>query len=256
MRVILRLQTNTIESEVALDGNYEISFGRSNKSDQKIPDEFMSNVHCKLVLTPPNLELIDLESKNGTYLNGIRVEHADVFIGDEIKAGTTKISLVPEKMDPNSVSALTFPGSNKDKVNRSLQLDFTGARSSNQSYGSHYPLEKKPTFSSQKELEARKKAQSKIRLSKQEIKLRNKARATLSSTLDLIILVFVISLPLIAINILFLYDPFALRNYRVGITGAAECICFFSFYYFNFYYSKFTVGEKMSGIQDLYDDQD
>jgi pSer/pThr/pTyr-binding forkhead associated (FHA) protein len=163
MRVILRLQTNTIESEVALDGNYEISFGRSNKSDQKIPDEFMSNVHCKLVLTPPNLELIDLESKNGTYLNGIRVEHADVFIGDEIKAGTTKISLVPEKMDPNSVSALTFPGSSKDKVNRSLQLDFTGARTSNQSYGSHYPLEKKPTFSSNKELEARKKAQSKIK---------------------------------------------------------------------------------------------
>ena len=256
MKVVLRLQTNTIISEVLIEANRPVMLGRGKDVQFKVPDEFMSNSHLKITLIPPRLEVTDLESKNGTYLNGIRIEQSDVFLGDEIKAGTTKMTVLAEKMDQDSVYALTFPGPTKDRISHGLHLDFTGARISNQNYGSKYPLEKKPTFSSNKELEVRKKAHSKIKLSKQEIKLRNKKKTSVASTIDFILFIVFLSSPLIATNFMMILDPLFLKDQRLFITGGAELICLLLFYFLNFKISKFTFGERLSGIRELYINQE
>lgn len=256
MKVILRLQTNTIVSEIPLDSNTSIVFGRSSKSDHKIPDEHISSSHCKISLRPPKLELIDLESKNGTYLNGLRVEQADIFLGDEIKIGETKITILTEKMYQNSINALTFPGVAKDRVSHGLQLDFTGARMINQGHGGLQITEKKPTASANKELEVRKKAQSKIKLSKQEVKLRNKKASSLASTFDMIFTVLAVAFPLVISNSVFLMNPSLFQDQRLLVMLISVIVFMTLFFIVNQKILKFTFGEKLAGIQKLYENQD
>lgn len=256
MKVILRLQTNTIVTEVPVEANTSVVIGRSSKSNYKIPDELMSSTHCKITLRPPRLDIVDLESKNGTYINGLRVEQSDIFMGDEIKIGSTKITILSEKMDENSVNALTFPGAAKDRYAHGLKLDFTGARLMNQGHvGSSVP-EKKPTASADKELEVRKMAHSKIRLSKEEVKLRNKKESSMAAMIDTILLVLSIAFPLIITNSVILINPDLFQDNRLMILFGSVFVWFGFFYVVNFKYLKFTLGEKISGIQKLYQDQD
>lgn len=256
MKVILRLQTNTIVNEILMDPNTSVVIGRSSKSDHKIPDDLMSSLHCKFSLKPPQLEVVDLESKNGTYLNGLRVEQADIFLGDEIKIGGTKVTILTEKMDQNSINALTFPGVARDRVAHGLQLDFTGARMINQSHSGIQITEKKPTASANKELEVRKKAHSKIKLSKEEVKLRNKKASSLASTFDMILTVFAVAFPLVVSNSVFLMNPQLFQDQRLLVMLISVIVFTGLFFIVNQKLLKFTLGEKLAGIQKLYEKQD
>ncbi len=256
MRVILKLQTNNTVSEIPLELHKSITIGRSSQSDHKIPDELMSSRHCRILLMPLKVEVTDLESKNGTYLNGLRIEQAEVFLGDEIKIGSTKITFLTDKMDPGSVDALTFPGAARDRQSHGLHLDFTGARMINQGLVNVNIAEKKPTTSANKELEVRKQVHSKIKLSKQEIKLRNKQSSSLSSTVDIILMFAAIALPLILSNIVILASPAFIQEHRLMVMFSIVAITVVLFYVINFKILKFTLGEKLAGIEKLYRDQE
>ena len=256
MKVILRMQTNTIVSEIPLEVGKQITIGRSSICNHKVPDELMSSTHCRIHLQSQKLEITDLESKNGTYLNGLRIEKSEIFLGDEIKIGSTKITIVSDKMDPHSVNALTFPGAVRDRQSHGLQLDFTGARMINQGLVNPALMERKPTNSANQELEARKKAKSTIKLSKQEIKLRNKKRASLASTFDVLLAISVIALPLIVSNVLILMNPTILQQHRLIMMLGSVVFCVGLFFVINFKVLKFTIGEKISGIEELYKNQD
>lgn len=256
MKVVLRLQTNTIVHVIQMEPNTSIVIGRSSKSDHKIPDELMSSRHCKITLRPPKLEVLDLESKNGTYLNGLRVEQADIFLGDEIRIGETKVTIVTEEMDQNSINALTFPGVAKERVAHGLQLDFTGARLINQGQSGLQIAEKKLTASADKELEVRKKAHSKIRLSKEEVKLRNKKASSLASTFDILLTVFAVAFPLVVSNSVFLMNPELFQDQRLLVMLISVIVITGLFFIVNQKLLKFTLGEKLAGIQKLYENQD
>ena len=256
MRVVLRLQTNTIVSEVPVDINTSVVIGRSSQSSHKIPDELMSSTHCRITLRGSKLQITDLESKNGTYLNGLRIEKGEIFLGDEIKIGGTKMTVLSEKMDPGSVDSLTFPGPARDRQSHDLHLDFTGARMINQGTDRPGNAEKKPTTSANRELDARKKANSPIKLSKYEIKLRNKKTSSLSSTFDVILLILVVAIPLIASNFLILMAPNLFREYRLYFMLTLVLFSVSTYLIFNFKILKFTLGEKIAGIETLYNEQD
>lgn len=256
MRVILRLQTNTIVSELPIEINTSVTIGRSGQCTHKVPDELMSSSHCKISLRSSKLQITDLESKNGTYLNGLRIEKGEIFLGDEIKIGGTKVTILSDKMDPGSVDSLTFPGPVRDRQSHDLQLDFTGARMINQETVKVGSAEKKPTTSANRELEARKKAHSPIKLSKHEIKLRNKKRSSLASTFDVILLILAIGVPLIASNFLILMTPNLLREHRLYFMLIFVLFSMGSYLIFNFKFLKFTLGEKIAGIETLYEGQE
>lgn len=257
MKVILRLQNSTVVNEIPIEANTSIIFGRSSKSSFKVADEMMSGSHCQVMLVPPKLEIIDLGSKNGTYLNGIRIEQAEVFLGDEIKIGSTKITILQEKMDPKTVAALTFPGRAVDRNAHNLQLDFTGARSVNQNMlKTINKIEKRPTAGSiNKEIETRIAAQSKIKLSKQEIKIKFKKKSSLASTLDAVLMIFSLAVPLLIVNALFLMRLPMLEGKRLESILIVEAISVMVVYLVNFKFMKFTLGEKLTGIQSKYLDQ-
>jgi len=61
--------------------------GRRQESDLCIPLMVVSRRHCELNLEKGRLKIRDLGSRNGTYINGQRVDQAEVGPGDKIQIG-------------------------------------------------------------------------------------------------------------------------------------------------------------------------
>jgi DNA-binding CsgD family transcriptional regulator len=62
--------------------------GRGEQADLRIEDEGLSRAHAKLVAAGDGIvTIVDMESTNGTYLNGDRIELALLHDGDELQLG-------------------------------------------------------------------------------------------------------------------------------------------------------------------------
>lgn len=265
MKVILKLQTNKTISEIELETNQAITIGRSDKSDLKLPDEVMSGVHLKIRFKSNRVDIADLNSKNGTYINGIRIEQSDLFVGDIIRAGNTTVSISIEKTDPRVLETLRFPGADDDRATRFMQLDyspknFQAEAKLPENLRKEMSLKEKTgrikPVSVAQEISLRKNAHTSIKLSKQEIKLRNKSQTSLASTIDSIVLLLVIAMPLVSLNLIMLLEIEILSSYRLEFFLITEVSFTLGFYYLNFKKWKFSIGDKLAGIQRLYEDQD
>jgi hypothetical protein len=81
-------------SSLPIDGKKEILIGRAASSDLIIGDEFASSMHAKLVLVGEDWVLQDLNSTNGTFLDGKKVTTpATIRAGMNIRIGTTNFEL-------------------------------------------------------------------------------------------------------------------------------------------------------------------
>lgn len=72
-------------------GTYII--GRSH-ADIRIPDADLSRAHARLVVTETAITIIDLDSANGTEVDGERVRNASISTGSSIRCGNSTMSLV------------------------------------------------------------------------------------------------------------------------------------------------------------------
>lgn len=81
-------------SSLPINGKRELLIGRAASSDLIISDEFASSMHAKLVLVGEDWVLQDLNSTNGTFLDGKKVTTpATVRAGMNIRIGTTNFEL-------------------------------------------------------------------------------------------------------------------------------------------------------------------
>jgi pSer/pThr/pTyr-binding forkhead associated (FHA) protein len=85
---------------VSLDGHPEIHLsqtvilvGRHAHCDVRIDSSRVSRRHCCLVLEEGHLVVRDLESTNGTWVNGDRVSVARMVPGDELTIGLARYRL-------------------------------------------------------------------------------------------------------------------------------------------------------------------
>ena len=247
VKVVLKLQTKDIVTEISLEVHKSIVIGRGETANIKVADGLMSSNHCKLTFTPNKLELTDLESKNGTYLNELRAWKSDIFIGDVITFGASKITILKEKMDPESVSAITFKGPARDRQSAGLKLDYTGAGMVNQGMLDLIGNEKNTAANVKN---------TKFKLTKQEIILKNKSKASLGSTIDTILMFIVLAIPLITSNVLIFLSPALFQEYRLKIMFALVVAFLGVYFYINYKVLKFTLGEKLAGIEKLFLEQD
>jgi predicted component of type VI protein secretion system len=74
-------------------GDRPITIGRSGDADLVLLDEKASRLHCGIHMTDRGVEIRDLKSKNGTYVNAERIESHLLQTGDRIRIGSTLISL-------------------------------------------------------------------------------------------------------------------------------------------------------------------
>ncbi len=70
-----------------------ITFGRNDNNDVIINDQFVGRNHCQIVENEGKIIVIDLNSTNGTYVNGIKiVGQQTITLSDEIRIGKTVLN--------------------------------------------------------------------------------------------------------------------------------------------------------------------
>ena len=69
----------------------ETVIGRSHRADIRIDDDSISRLHVKLMLDGTNVSIEDLNSSNGTLVNGTRITIESLRDGDKIRVGETTI---------------------------------------------------------------------------------------------------------------------------------------------------------------------
>ena len=82
-----------------------ILIGRHSECDVQLKDAPVSRFHCCIALAYDRIVIRDLGSRNGLRVNGIRVEEARLFSGDEIALGPVIYRLVPEADESESTGA-------------------------------------------------------------------------------------------------------------------------------------------------------
>jgi pSer/pThr/pTyr-binding forkhead associated (FHA) protein len=63
------------------------TIGRSAGAEFTVEAAMVSRLHCRLTAGPMELEVVDLESTNGTFVNGQRVAQAFLKEGDRLGVG-------------------------------------------------------------------------------------------------------------------------------------------------------------------------
>jgi len=68
------------------------TLGRATGADFILDAPLVSRVHCRLTALPTGeLEVKDLESTNGTFINGRRIEQAQLASGDRLGVGRVEL---------------------------------------------------------------------------------------------------------------------------------------------------------------------
>ena len=128
LQIVLKVTSGPHEGrEFSFDGHDNFIVGRAKTAQFRLSmkDEYFSRNHFLVEVNPPLCRLLDLQSTNGTFVNGKKVSSIELNDGDTIKAGDTtlRVSLVAavaEVSKPVPVSAkapAAPPGSAPQVVN-------------------------------------------------------------------------------------------------------------------------------------------
>ncbi len=79
--------------EVNLEGRISVTFGRTQEADICIPETRISRIHAEIRLWDSDYVIKDLNSRNGIYVNGMKVVVAVLKAGDVIRIGTHEFTL-------------------------------------------------------------------------------------------------------------------------------------------------------------------
>jgi len=63
------------------------TIGRSTGAEFIVDAALVSRLHCQLTATDSSLQVKDLDSTNGTFVNGARVQVAELHDGDRLSVG-------------------------------------------------------------------------------------------------------------------------------------------------------------------------
>ena len=67
--------------------------GRAPRADFIVDAPLVSRLHCRLTAGASEVEVVDLESTNGTYVNGTRVDRATLRDGDRLGVGRVELTV-------------------------------------------------------------------------------------------------------------------------------------------------------------------
>ena len=75
-----------------LPGNIK-TIGRATRADFVVDAALVSRLHCRLTAGATELEVVDLQSTNGTYVNGERKPRATLHAGDKLGVGRVELTI-------------------------------------------------------------------------------------------------------------------------------------------------------------------
>jgi pSer/pThr/pTyr-binding forkhead associated (FHA) protein len=67
--------------------------GRAPRADFILDVALVSRLHCRLSATEDGLEVVDLSSTNGTFVNDKRIDRARLGSGDRLRVGRVELTI-------------------------------------------------------------------------------------------------------------------------------------------------------------------
>jgi eukaryotic-like serine/threonine-protein kinase len=98
-------------TEFSFDRHDTFLVGRSRHAHFQLreKDRYFSRIHFMMEVNPPHCRLIDIGSRNGTYLNGERVLSGVLKDGDQIRAGHTVLRLGVRADSAEEAATISYP---------------------------------------------------------------------------------------------------------------------------------------------------
>jgi pSer/pThr/pTyr-binding forkhead associated (FHA) protein len=82
-------------------GDTPVTVGRAGNCDVVLEDELASREHCRITADGEVVVLVDLDSRNGVLVNGIKVSDSQrIYHGDTITIGTEQLMLMRQQRVP------------------------------------------------------------------------------------------------------------------------------------------------------------
>lgn len=69
------------------------TIGRATRADFVVDAALVSRLHCRVTAGASELEVVDLDSTNGTYVNGERTPRATLRSGDRLGVGRVELTI-------------------------------------------------------------------------------------------------------------------------------------------------------------------
>ena len=77
--------------EIQLAGVLTVTVGRSADADETIADDGLSRLHARFQSTPAGVVVVDLDSRNGTMVNGEKIRRRVLVDGDRVTLATLEL---------------------------------------------------------------------------------------------------------------------------------------------------------------------
>lgn len=95
LEVIETVSSSDLKAGSVIPVRGEVTIGRRQGNSLVIPDQHVSGQHAKIFIKNDVLYIEDLNSTNGTFINGEKVNsRVKLFAKDEIKVGNTKLKVL------------------------------------------------------------------------------------------------------------------------------------------------------------------
>jgi pSer/pThr/pTyr-binding forkhead associated (FHA) protein len=250
MKINLELIYNNNKSNYALHVGDKVKIGRKSSCDWIMKDDKVSSFHCCFFFREDRLEIVDLKSKNGTFLNGIKIESADFFIGDHIKIGDSTIWLRKYNADDEAINILTFPGPNKKNMNLKLLENLTSVRIASQLFKQENVEAAQTKNPNAGTLNSSKKSEINIIKLKNEIRKKYRSRVLVANLIDIQLYAF---FSLTLLYFFRLIQPSIVNHFsKIVIFTLMQVFGMLTLFIFNHRYQKYTIGEKITGLPAIY----
>ena len=99
MRPRLLVLSGPLKDSVVPLAEGEVSIGRESSNGIAVTDPSVSRKHCLITLRDGTVTVRDLDSRNGTVVNGLPVEEQQIHHGDQITAGDSSFLFLIEEHD-------------------------------------------------------------------------------------------------------------------------------------------------------------
>lgn len=105
MAVYLRIIHGMGQGQVLpVPNDQAVTIGRSSQASYAFDDALLSRKHCQIECRGALCRIVDLQSRNGTYVNGQRIGAQLIKPGDRIKIGSLLIEVAPASAVPPEAS--------------------------------------------------------------------------------------------------------------------------------------------------------
>src|SRR5256885_6238469 len=74
--------------------------GRAPRADFVVDAALVSRLHCRLTAGESTVEVVDLSSTNGTFVNDKRIRNATLSSGDRLRVGRVELTIERRAITP------------------------------------------------------------------------------------------------------------------------------------------------------------